>query len=77
MLISLIFHLFRSESGRREAGESPAELVWECTHICQSVSGAAPEGRLRLSTHTLAVAVLAVVLPWLQLEKTQHKETKG
>lgn len=48
-----------------------------CTHVRQSVSGAAPDGRLGLSAHALAVAVLTVVLARLQLPNTTHRETKG
>lgn len=50
---------------------------FKCTHISQSVSRAAPDGRLGLSTYALAVTVLTVVLPRLQLPNTTHKENKG
>lgn len=56
------------------AGEQQVCWLW-CSYVCQSVSGAAPEGRLGLFAYTLTVAVLTVVLPWLQLQK--HKENKG
>jgi len=41
------------------------------THVCQSVSGAAPDGGLGFSTDALTVAVFAVVLARLQLENTK------
>lgn len=46
-------------------------LKSSCTYICQSFSGAAPDGQLGLSAWT--VAVLAVVLSRFKLPK--HEET--
>lgn len=52
------------------------QRVGSGTHICQSVSGAAPDGRLGLAARTLTVAVLPVVLPRFQLQR-QKTPTQG
>lgn len=48
------------------------------THVCRSISGAAPDGGFGFPTHALTIAVFTVVLTRLQLEntKTAKKEKK-
>lgn len=45
--------------------------LFDWTYVCQSISGAAPDGGFGFSTHALAIAVFTVVLARLQLENTK------
>ena len=50
-------------------------LICLFTYVTQPISGAASDKRLGPSAHALAVAVLAVVLAWLQLKDNKHTQS--